>query len=248
MGFDSESLSCDATLQPDSLSAKEGEMILAQEQGANMRAAGRSKEIEAEFGFAGKEGTLVLTNKRLIFVCTDEKGEDLPIGYYADEMLLYSEVEDLDAIPVQAPNIFIPLEGVSAKGHKEGLGRPSLEVSWHASDGDHDVIFTETLTDWAAVIQKIKDGSQKLATIPGPPSTDTLEGKILHVMADMQEKGLLEIEEDAEGEYSVDLDPDDVQAACDRLSSQGILLRHPDSSGDVYYRRVSPLGEEDLSS
>jgi len=228
-------------------------MILAQEQGANMRPAGRVKEIEAGLGFAGKEGTLVLTNKRLIFVCTNEEGEDLPIGYYADEMLLYTEVEDLNSIPAQAPNIFISLEGASLKGHKEGLGRPSLEVSWHDSEGDHDVVFTETLTgrrkrnlnDWATIIQKIKDGSQKISALPGIPSTDTLEGKVMYVLSDMQEKGLFEIEEDVESEYGVDLDPDEVQAACDNLSAQRILIKYSDSSGDVYYRRASPLGEED---
>jgi hypothetical protein len=230
-------------------------MILAEEQGANMRSGGKSKELEAEFGVGLKEGTLVLTNKRLIFVCTDEKGEDLPVGYFGDHLLLYSEVEDLEKIPPQLPNIFIPLSVVSVKGHKGGLGRPSLEVSWKDEGGDHDLVFTETLTgrrkrnlnDWASIIEKIINGTQKLIVVPGYPSAGSLEGKVMHVLADMQEKGVLEIEEDVESEYNVELDPDAVQAACDHLSSQHLLVRFPDSSGDVFYRRVSPLGEDDLS-
>jgi hypothetical protein len=234
------------------LSTIDQEMILAQEQGANMRSGGASKELEAEFGVGLKEGTLVLTNKRLIFVCTDERGEDLPVGFFGDHLLLYSEVEDLDKIPTQPPNAFILLEGASAMGHKGGLGRPSLEVRWKDNGGSHDLIFTETLTGrrkrnldaWAPIIGKLQNGTQKLTPPPNFPPTGSLDGRVAHVLADMQEKGVFEIEEDVESEYNVDLDPDDVQAACDRLSSQHLLIRSPDPSGDVYYRRVSPLGDE----
>jgi hypothetical protein len=236
------------------LSGDSSEAILAQEQGATMRAGGAAKEFEAEFGFSSKEGTLVLTNKRLIFVCTNDKGEDLPVGWLGDHLLLYSEVEDLDSIPNRPPNVFLSLQSISAKGHK-GIGRPSLEVSWSDKAGSHSLVFTETMTgtrrtnlnDWAAVIGGVKSGAHKLVTLPPTPSTDTLEGKIMHVLADMQEKGVLEIEEAVEDEYKVDLDPDDVQGACDRLAAHGLLIRSPDSSGDVYYRRMSPLGEKDLS-
>lgn len=238
------------------MSTDRGEVILAQEQGAAMRSGGASKEVEAEFGVGVREGTLVLTNKRLIFVCTNEKGEDLPVGFFGDHLLLYSEVEDLDSIPSQSPNVFISLADASAKGHRRELGRPSLEVTWKDQSRSHSVVFTETLTgrrqrnldEWASVIGGIKDGSRRLIELPNPPSTETLEGKVMHVMADMQEKGPLEIEEDAEGEYQVDLDPDEVQAACDRLASQRLLIRSPGPSGYVYYRRASPLGEDDLSS
>jgi len=232
------------------------EVILAQEQGATVRLGGTSKELEAEFGVGVREGTLVLTNKQLIFVCTNEEGENLPVGFFGEHLLLYSEVEDLDKIPKQFPNIFVRLEDASARGHKGGLGRPSLEVSWRDQEGNHTLVFTETLTgrrkknlnDWAFIIDKIKNGTQKLVALSSPPPTESLEGKVMHVLADMQEKGVFEIEGAVEGEYGVELDPDEVQAACDRLSSQRLLIRSPDSSGDVFYRRASPLGEDDLSS
>jgi hypothetical protein len=238
------------------MSTTQDEVILAQEQGATMRRGGASKELEAEFGVGTREGTLVLTNERLIFVCTNEKGEDLPVGYFGDHLLLYSEVEDIDKIPNQSPNIFIPLAAASVRGHKGELGRPSLEVSWEDQSGTHALVFTETLTgrrkknlnDWASTILRIKNGTQRLMALPRPPSIESLEGKVMHVLADMQEKGVLEIEEDVETEYGIDLDPDEIQSACDRLSSEHLLARSPDSGGDVFYRRVSPLGEDDLSS
>jgi hypothetical protein len=232
------------------------EIILAQEQGANMRPSGAAKELKAEFGVGIREGTLILTNRRLIFVCTNEEGDELPVGYYDEQRLLYSEVEDLEDIPKEAPNVFIPLTDASVKGHKEGLGRPSLEVRWSDQTGSHSLVFTETLTgrrkrnlnDWASVIDGIKDRTLKLTILPSPPSIDTLEGKVMHILADMQEKGLLEIEESVEDEYKIELDPDEVQAASDRLASQHLLVRIPDPSGDIFYRRASPLGEDDFSS
>ena len=66
----------------------------------------------------------------------------------------------------------------------------------------------------------------------------------MHILADMQEKGVFEIEGEVEDEYKVDLDPDEVQAACDTNRSQGLVERIPDPSGDVFYRRLSPLGED----
>ena len=237
------------------MSDEQPEVILAQEQGTELRAGGVSKELKAEFGVGVREGTLVLTSERLIFACTNDRGEELPIGYYAEHLLLYSEVEDLASIPNHPPNVFIPLSAATARGHKGELGRPSLEVSWKDEGGAHGLVFTETLTgrrkknlnDWASVIQGIRDGTQKFAALPPTPSADSLEGKVLHVLADMQEKGVLEAEESVEGEYKVDLDPDEVQAACDRLASQRLLVRYLDPSGDVYYRRASPLGEAELS-
>lgn len=227
-------------------------MILAQEQGATMRAGGASKEVEAEFGVGTREGTLVLTNQRLIFVCTNDVGEDLPVGFFGDHLLLYSQVEDLGSIPKQAPNVFIPLAAASVKGHKGDFGRPSLEVTWKDQSGPHGMVFTETLTgrrkrnldEWAPVIDRIKEGTQVFTALPAAPPTESLEGRVLHTMADMQEKGVLEIEEDVEGEYGVDLDPDQVQAACDLLSSKHLLRRSPASGGDVFYRRISPLGDD----
>ena len=220
-----------------------------------MREAGTERELQAEFGVGVKGGTLVLTNQRLIFACTNERDEILPgesgLNPFGKIDLVYAEVEDLDSIPSGAPNVFVQLSTVSkAAGHKGDLGRPSLEVVWNDASGKHSRIFTETLTgrktralsDWAPIIENLKAGRQKLVSVPPAPSTDTLEGRIIHVLSDMQEKGLFSIEEAIETEYKLDLDPDDVQAACDRLATQGLLVRNSELTGDAFYRRVSPLG------
>jgi hypothetical protein len=237
------------------------EIILAQEQGAKMRDGGVEKEVEADFGFGIKEGTLVLTNKRLIFVCTNQQEEDLqgenalnPMGKIR---LVYSEVEDLSKIPTGSPNIFVPIGSISSiKGHGMALGRPSLEVTWGDESGEHKSVFAETLmgrrkwnlNDWAPIIENLKAGTQKLISLPRPPSTDSLDGRIFHVLSDMQEKGVFEIEEAVETQFKVDLDPDEVQAACDKLATQNLLVRYPDSTGGVSYRRASPLGEGNPSN
>lgn len=220
-----------------------------------MRGAGKEKDLGAEFGFGTTEGTLVLTNKRLIFACTNEREEDVPnatvLTPFGKISLFYSEVEDLEQIPAGAPNVFVPLAAISkVTGHKGELTRPSLEVEWQDDGGSHTRVFTETLTgrktrnlnDWAPVISNLKAGTQRLVNVPPPPPLDTLEGKIVEVLSDMQEKGVFDIEETVESQYKLDLDPDDVQAACDRLVTKGLLVRNPELTDDAFYRKVSPLG------
>lgn len=224
-----------------------------------MRAAGARKELEAEF-VGQDEGTLVLTNKRLIFVAASKISGEIPVSLAPTRIrgvqLFYSDVEDLDSVSDSPRNVFISLASITrTKGHKGGVGRPALEVEWE-DDGKRSCVFTEVLTgrrrrnldDWAKIIEDLRSGRQKLAILPPSPPLDTLDGKVTHVMGDMQEKGVFEIEEAVESEFKVDLEPDSVQAACDRLSSAGLLVRRPESGGEVYYRKQSPLGDANLSS
>jgi hypothetical protein len=227
--------------------------MLAQEQGVIMRRAGR--EMELEGGMGGElEGTLVLTNRRLIFVCTNEREDDMRIAGGLMRVV-YSDVEDLASIPSTGGNVFIPLSSIrSVKGHSGHLERPSLDVRWQ--DGtEQGRVFVERLSgrsrirnlnDWATVIERLKTGDQKLIQLPKPPGVDTLDGKIMAVLADMQRKGVFEIEQEAEDQFKAKLDPDDVQAACKRLADSGLLERFPDPSGDMYYRKRSPLGDDAL--
>lgn len=193
----------------------------------------------------------------MIFVRTDEKVDDVPVGVMSSDRVIYAEVEDIGRIPAGPPNMFIPIASVTlVKGHGGVLEKPGLEVSWDDGGKTRSVVVTQnligrrkkTLRDWAPVVEDLKAGRRKLIDIPPAPSIDTLQGKIVRVLSDMQEKGVFEIENEVEEEFKADLEPDDVQAACDALASQGLLRRYPDSSGDVFYRRASPLGEDDLSS
>jgi len=232
------------------------EIMLAQEQGVIMRQVGKEKKLEGALG-GELEGTLVLTNRRLIFVCTDERKDDLKSrGSIAGTMrLVYSDVEDLTSIPSTNGNIFIPLSSITlVKGHPGRVERPSLEVKWQEAK-EEGRVFVERLSgrsrrrnlnDWATVIERLKTGNQKITQLPQTPSVDTLDGKIVHVMADMQRKGVFEIEQEVETQFKAKLDPDDVQSACQRLADGGLLEKFQDKSGDMYYQKRSPLGDDAL--
>jgi hypothetical protein len=238
------------------------EFILAQEQGTIMRRAGAKKELESEFGAGGEtEGTLVLTNRRLMFVTTDEREEDLPepslLNPFEKERVFFSEVEDIDSIPHDPRNLFIQLESItSAAGRNPELERPHLQIAWTSGEGSKTSLFIETLTgrsrkknlnDWAAVIERLKAGTQKLVRLPKAPGAETLEGRVLLVMGDMQERGPFAIKAAIEDALKVEVEEDDVESACDRLVTAGLLLSGSDSSGETFYHKASPLGTDDLS-
>jgi hypothetical protein len=226
------------------------EVMLAQEQGVIMREAGERKELEG--GMGGElEGTVLLTNQRLIFVSTDEKEDKLGLM-----RLVYSDVEDLKSIAKTQGNLFIELSSIdSVKGHAGHIERPSLEVRWRDDGTERGRVFIERLSgrsrrrnlnDWAPVIERLKAGHQKLIQLPKPPALESLDGKVVIVLGDMQRKGVFEIQEEVEEQFKLKLDPDDVQASCDRLAGSGLLQRTLDPSGDTYYQQRSPLGDDAL--
>jgi hypothetical protein len=231
--------------------------MLAQEQGVAMRESGRAKELEGRLG-GELEGTLLLTNRRLIFVCTHEKEDELKTSPFGKMALVYSDVENLVSIPAGGDNLFIEISTISSvKGHTGHVTKPSLEVKWQEGAKENGRVFIELLSgrsrrrnlnDWAKVIERLKTGDQKLIQLPKPPATNTLDGKIYCVLTDMQRKGVFEVKEEAEKQFKSKLDPDEVQAACDRLSNIGLLKKMPDPSGDTYYQKCSPLGEDELNS
>jgi hypothetical protein len=227
-----------------------------------MRQAGTIKELESEFGAGGEtEGTLVLTNRRLIYVTTNEKEDDLSepssLNPFGKSEVFYSEVEDIDSISKEPGNLFIPIQSiVSVAGRSPRLERPHLQVTWTSGNKSQTSLFIETLTgrsrkknlsDWAGVIERLKAGIPKLVHIPPTPSVDTLEGKIMRVMMDMQVRGPFAIAGAISDSLKVDVEEDDIEDACNKLVSTGSLLSELDSSGETFYRKASPLGEDDLS-
>lgn len=226
--------------------------MLAQEQGIIMRDVGAKKELEGELGLGGElEGTLILTNQRLIFVNTNEETLRL-----LRVRLRYSDVKDLESIPIGQGNMFVDVRSISVvKGHRGEL-RPSLEIRWSESGEERGKTFSELVTgrsrrrnlnDWAPVIERLMNGSQKLVELVGTPGVEILEGKIMRILSDMQWRGVFGIEEAVEKEFKIDLDSDDVQSGCERLASQRLLKKRPEPGGEAFYRKCSPLGEDDLS-
>lgn len=231
------------------------ELILAQMQDVIVKDSlpGKPKDLV---------GSLILTDRRLVFVEANRE-DNLYIGRgiisKRSETFRYADIDDLGEIASNQNNFSIPLKSVSEAIGSEGLLHPpELKVGWKDEAGAAArAVFREELItrrkkdlkDWARVILGLRDGRIVIRRpSTRPPSIDSLDGKILHVLGDMQEKGVFEIEEDAESAFKTDLDPDEVQAACDRLAVQGFLDKQEDSSGEAFYRKRSLLGEDDLSS
>lgn len=229
------------------------EIILAQEQSV-LRKIRTDNEVE---------GTLILTDKRIIFVGATEE-TDLRIGTVFSPSggvarLRFTDVNDLNSIPSTPENLSIPLNEVELeKGEKGFLRNPRLQIKWKDSGVERKTEFIAEITDpsrkkglkdWAKVIDSLKAGTIKInyPSVP-PPTTESLEGKVLYILGDMQDKGTFEIEEQTENLFKLDLDPDDVEAACKKLVSAGLVDLIESKDGDSFFRKRSPLGSDDLSS
>ena len=217
------------------------ELILAQEQGVVYR-LGVGREVE---------GTLILTNNRILFVAANAE-DDFGLTSRA---VRYADIDDLSSIKSDPSNLSIPLNTILETKSSKGMVRtPSLKIKWKSVTGEMVAEFEQTiiggrkknLNDWADVIADLRTGKRKIVAPQSIPSRETLEGRIFHVLGDLQEKGPFEIESQVEKIFRVDLDPDEVQVACDKLVSLGLVEKHG-SNAFVAYRRISPLGKDDLS-
>lgn len=232
--------------------------MLAQEQAVIRRSQGIRNEVESAFGVGETEGTLVLTNRRLVYVHGNEKEVSLPIGGWSAKRLYFANVEALESMSLDAESVAIPISSIeSASGHKLEALAPKLEVTWIDGAKTRKEEFVQQVTgrsrkknldDWAGVIQRLKAGKVALVPLPPAPGEEKLDGRILRVLGDMQQKGLFEIEEEVEERYKVDLDPDEVEAACGRLVASGLVKRFEPKDEDASFAKVSPLGAEDLGS
>ena len=236
------------------------EVMLAQEQAVINRGTGVRQEAETAFGFGKEtEGTLVLTDRRLVYVHGKEKETDIRIGALSKKRLIFSDVESLNSMPLDSQSFAVPISRiVSVVGHHKEAIAPKLEVRW--TDERGKAMSTEfvqqitggsrrkNLNDWAKVVERLKAGQQKIKALPRSPAADTLEGKIIGTLGDMQEKGLFTIEGEVEEGYGIQLEPDDVEAACERLAAKGLVIKTGTPGEAQFYRKASPLGDDDLNA
>lgn len=202
------------------------------------------------------EGTLILTSERLIFACDEEKLETESNEPRSEKIqgdrgiVVFSDIASLAAILQNPSNLFVPISSMeSVSGHRGITGMPNLKVSWVENGERKSAEFEQMLTgrsrkmnlnNWADLIEKLMSKSVDITSIPSPPPLDTTVGKVAYVMWDMQSKGILEIEQRTEEQFKVELDPDQVEAACQTLIAQGFLEKETDPSGDAFYRKRSP--------
>jgi hypothetical protein len=236
------------------------EVMLAQEEAVINRGPGTRKGVEAAFGMGGEtEGTLILTDQRLVYVHGKGKEVDLRIGAFSQKRLFFTDVESLDSMLLDSASLEIPISRiVDVTGHGGAAIAPKLEVKWTDQNGATRVAeFVQQMTggsrrknlnDWAKVIEKLKAKQLKITPLPPAPGGDTLEGRILGVLGDMQGKGLLTVEDEVEERYGVDLDPDEVEAACGKLVAAGLVQKLAPRDEDPYYRKVSPLSDDDMGA
>lgn len=242
----------------------DGEIILAEEEAVINRGVGMLQGMEADLDLGRQtEGNLVLTNLRLVYAHGGQREVDIPVGNIdpfetlGRKRLFISNVDDLDDIPYDPANVTIQIASVtSARGrHAPGMA-PRLEVRWRDGGVSKVTEFVEqetgrsrrrNLNNWAAVIERLRDGKQKIVNLPSQPGRDTLEGKILFNLADMQEKGVLTIEQELEKRFDLDLDPEQVEQACENLVAQRLVQRTSPRGEGGFYVKISPLGEDDLN-
>ncbi len=241
------------------MSESTAEVMLAQEEAVLRRGAGARKGVEAAFGMGGEtEGTLVLTDRRLVYVHGREKEVDLRVGAFSKKKLFFADVEDLDSMEMDSESFEIPFSSiVSVTGRKGPAVAPRLEAKWKDHGETRAAEFIQQVTgasrkknlnDWAPVVEKLRTNKLELVRLPPSPGRDTLEGRILGALGDMQEKGLFTIEEEVETRYSLDLDPELVESACERLEGSGLIVKVAPRGDGSFYRKVSPLGDDDLSA
>jgi hypothetical protein len=240
------------------------EVILAEEEAVINRGVGVIQEVKSDLDVGKQtEGNLVLTNLRLVYAHGAEQEVDIPTGVpdpfstFGKKRLYFSDVEELDKIPQDPSNITIRLSTiVSVKGHHTPGLAPRLEVRWNQNGTEKRTEFVEqetgrsrhrNLNDWAPVIERLRAGKQAFTVLPPAPARDTLQGRILLALDDMQEKGLLTIESEVEKASGSDFDPDQVREACEALVAGGLISRTTSEKEDPFYVKVSPLGEDDLN-
>jgi len=234
--------------------------MLAQEEAVINRGPGIRKGVEGAFGLGGEtEGTLVLTDKRLVYVHGDEKEVDIRLGTFKGKRLFFSDVEDLGSMAIDPASFEIVISTVTeVAGHGGEAIAPKLEVRWTDKSGAARATeFVQQITggsrkrnlnDWAKVVEKLRRNQQKIITLPSAPADDSLEGRVLGALGDMQEKGLFTIESEIEERFGLDLDPEEVEEACGRLVAAGLVKNLAPPEEDPYYRKVSPLGDDDLGA
>ncbi|MDA4117358.1 MAG: hypothetical protein OK455_03340 [Thaumarchaeota archaeon] len=236
------------------------EIMLAQEQAVINRGSGVRQEAETAFGFGKEsEGTLVLTDRRLVYVHGKEEETDVRIGAFSKKRLIFSDVESLHSMQLDSASFEIPISNVqSVEGHHREAMAPKLGVKWNDEAGEAKATeFVQQITggsrrknlnDWAEVIERLKAKQQRIQVLPASPGSETLEGKIIGALGDMQEKGAFTIEREVEDDYGVRLEPDEVEEACERLVRRGLVSKTGSPGDGEFYRKVSPLGEDDLSA
>jgi hypothetical protein len=192
-----------------------------------------------------QEGTLLLTNRRLVFATGNSVQE--------------SDVKKI----LQDRNVFaIPLDQIANVSGNRGLLRPSLNVMWHDPPGDPSLTKTEFLqkyrpaniddlrnaiNEWGPLIERAATSdigeevqSEKPKIEVPKIDDDQLKSRVLEELGDKQWKGFFQIERDLDEKYGTSTDPDALESCLTKLVKEKLLEQ--DKHGE-FFRRI-PTGKK----
>jgi len=193
------------------------------------------------------EGTLFLTDRRLVFVA----GQELEEG------------EDIQKMLDEADAISIPLDQVVTVTGNRGILRQSLNVVWHNPPDSPSTTRTEFLqknrprnvaeaknaiNEWVpqieeAAVSEVKTEQEEM--VRSSPKWDQLDSKVLQALGDMKWKGFFQLERELEEAHGGSLDPDDLEASCKRLV-KGKLIEQ-DKYG-AFFKKLQTESDSDSTS
>ena len=192
-----------------------------------------------------KEGLLILTNRRLVFV----PGKNALVTAEVPQILQDRE------------NFSIPLEQVATVSGNRGILRPSLNVVWHNPPGDPSTTKIDFLqnyrpknleeakngiNEWVPLIEKAatSDISSEEMVVESPLSkvdNAELKTRVLEELGDNQWKGFFQISKDLGEKYSVSVDPDALEGICNQLVKAKVIEQ--DKHGE-FFRKIQPAGKK----
>ena len=187
------------------------------------------------------EGSLYLTNRRLLFV--SEAGADSR-----------PSKNQLSRSSSSAARISIPLDSIDNALGKRGIVRPGLVVDWHDPGSPESPLRTEfiqrvrtarfgeigvDINDWAESIVEAKNpelAEKRKESLSQNVDPTALKNQIIEDLADNQWRGIIQITSEIEGKYDLNLDPDAVEEICKSLVGEKLLEQ--DKYG-MFFRKVS---------
>jgi hypothetical protein len=188
-----------------------------------------------------QEGSLLLTNRRLIFV--EGKGS--------------LKDSELQSVLQENDHFTIPLPQVANVSGKQGFLRPSLTVAWHPTPEDPSSTKTDFLqkyrpqnledarngiNQWVAVIEQAATSDLDLAPLEmkneeEQPTIDDseLRSRLLEELNDKQWKGFFQIERDLGEKFGLSVDPDALERCCKNLVAEKLVEQ--DKHGE-FFRKI----------
>jgi hypothetical protein len=208
----------------------------------------QENDVLCRNSFVLLQGTLFLTDKRLVFTVAARDEAFFSNNAFSLEAGSDNVSENSDK------SLSIPLTSiVSAKGRK-GMLRPSLEINWRDNEQNEQIKteFTQKtghtsnsanadISGWAEEIQRLSaseiEKAQDRNFLSLKNDTNSIEWDIMDVLDDSEWKGLFQIEKELKDTKGIKIDFEQLEGNCRKLVSA--KLAETDKIGEFYRKRAS---------